>query len=209
MLVSGLVIFFAVVRGGSTVGVCGEFVVFGSSLVRVVWHGVPCPWSPLILERFEFSKLYNKEHSRRGHAFSNQMKMTVEWIWSRLPPLAAKAPWVGKVILAVFAIQQMGSSGYQLRRTHPSLARYLLRRARATATVEVADEIVIRIGAPWLQCWHGRSYFAFRWKPGVREDEKLRALAEIRDCRGRFQACWRPGLVSTCRPARGDMSLAA
>jgi hypothetical protein len=31
MLVSGLVIFFPVVRGGSTVRVCGEFVVRGSS----------------------------------------------------------------------------------------------------------------------------------------------------------------------------------
>ena len=33
MLVSGLVIFFSVVHGGSTVRVCGEFVEFGSSLV--------------------------------------------------------------------------------------------------------------------------------------------------------------------------------
>lgn len=43
MLVSGLVIFFSVVRGGSTVGVCGEFVVFGSSLVRLIWHSVSHP----------------------------------------------------------------------------------------------------------------------------------------------------------------------
>jgi hypothetical protein len=41
MLVSGLVIFFPVVRGGSTVRVCGEFVEFGSSLVRVVWQSFP------------------------------------------------------------------------------------------------------------------------------------------------------------------------
>jgi hypothetical protein len=54
MLVSGLVIFFSVMRGGSTVGVCGEFVVFGSSLVRVAWHGVSYPWSLSILERFDF-----------------------------------------------------------------------------------------------------------------------------------------------------------
>jgi hypothetical protein len=39
MLVSGLVIFFSVVRGGSTMRVCGEFVEIGSSLVRVIWHG--------------------------------------------------------------------------------------------------------------------------------------------------------------------------
>ena len=40
MLVPGLVIFFPVVRGSGTVRVCSEFVEFGSSLVRVVWHGV-------------------------------------------------------------------------------------------------------------------------------------------------------------------------
>jgi hypothetical protein len=42
-LVSGLVIFFPVVRGGSTVRVCGEFVEFGSSLVRLIWHSVSHP----------------------------------------------------------------------------------------------------------------------------------------------------------------------
>jgi len=36
--VPGLVIFFPMVRGGSTVRVCGEFVELGSSLVRVIWH---------------------------------------------------------------------------------------------------------------------------------------------------------------------------
>jgi hypothetical protein len=40
MLVSGLVIFFPVVRGGSTVCVCGEFVKLGSPLVRLIWHRV-------------------------------------------------------------------------------------------------------------------------------------------------------------------------
>jgi len=55
MLVSGLVIFFAVVRGGSTVGVCGEFVVFGSSLVRVVCIAFPVPGRLSILERFDFT----------------------------------------------------------------------------------------------------------------------------------------------------------
>jgi hypothetical protein len=38
VLVSGQVIFFPVVRGGGAVRVCGVFVEFGSSLVRVIWH---------------------------------------------------------------------------------------------------------------------------------------------------------------------------
>jgi hypothetical protein len=38
MLVSGLMIFFPVVHGRSAVGMCGEFVELGSSLVRVTWH---------------------------------------------------------------------------------------------------------------------------------------------------------------------------
>jgi len=44
MLVSGLVIFFPVVRGGSTVRVCGEFVVRGSSSARVIWHALSSSW---------------------------------------------------------------------------------------------------------------------------------------------------------------------
>jgi hypothetical protein len=43
MLVSGLVIFFPVVRCGCTVSVCGEIVQFRSSLVCVFRHGVSCP----------------------------------------------------------------------------------------------------------------------------------------------------------------------
>jgi hypothetical protein len=55
MLVSGLVIFFAVVRGGSTVGVCGEFMELGRPSVRVIWHSVshpPCApfWNPSIFQ---------------------------------------------------------------------------------------------------------------------------------------------------------------
>jgi hypothetical protein len=50
MLVSSLVIFFPVVRGRSSVRVCGEFMEFGSSLVRVIWHSVSIPFSPLHLE---------------------------------------------------------------------------------------------------------------------------------------------------------------
>ena len=41
VLMSGLVILFSVVRGGGAVRVCGVFVKFGSSLVRVVWHCFP------------------------------------------------------------------------------------------------------------------------------------------------------------------------
>ncbi len=40
MFVSGLVIFFPVVCGGASVRACGEFVEFGSSLMRVIWHRV-------------------------------------------------------------------------------------------------------------------------------------------------------------------------
>jgi hypothetical protein len=43
MLVSGLVIFFPVVRGGNTVGVCCEIVQFCGSLVCVFCHGVSHP----------------------------------------------------------------------------------------------------------------------------------------------------------------------
>jgi len=38
MLVSGLVVFFPMVRCRSTVRMCGEFVEFSSSLVRLIWH---------------------------------------------------------------------------------------------------------------------------------------------------------------------------
>jgi hypothetical protein len=38
MLVPGLVILFPVVHSSNTVSVRGEFVEFGSSLVRVFWH---------------------------------------------------------------------------------------------------------------------------------------------------------------------------
>jgi hypothetical protein len=46
MLVSGLVIFFPVMHGGSTVRVCGLLVEFDSSLVRVLWHSVFHPRCP-------------------------------------------------------------------------------------------------------------------------------------------------------------------
>ena len=43
MLVPGLVIFLAVMRGSSAMSVGGEFMEFCSSLVRVIWHNVFCP----------------------------------------------------------------------------------------------------------------------------------------------------------------------
>ena len=54
-LMSGLVIFFPVVRSGSTVRVCGEFVVFGSSLVRLIWHSVSHPGARSNLQKFPAS----------------------------------------------------------------------------------------------------------------------------------------------------------
>jgi hypothetical protein len=64
MLVPGQMIFFPVVRGGSSVRVCGEFMEFGSSLVQVLWHSVSIPFSPLHLETYTASKLFNWGHSR-------------------------------------------------------------------------------------------------------------------------------------------------
>ena len=55
MLVCGLVIFFPVVCGRGTVRVCGEFVQFGCSLMRVIWHSFPNLDVPRILEPFHFS----------------------------------------------------------------------------------------------------------------------------------------------------------
>jgi hypothetical protein len=55
MLVSSLVIFFPVVCGGSAVRVCGELVEFGSSLVRVIWHGVSLGFR-CILDSFHFPR---------------------------------------------------------------------------------------------------------------------------------------------------------
>jgi hypothetical protein len=55
MLVSSLVIFFPVVRGGSAVRMCGELVEFGGSLVRVVWHGVSLGFHR-ILDSFHFPR---------------------------------------------------------------------------------------------------------------------------------------------------------
>jgi hypothetical protein len=55
-----------VVRSGSTVGLCGEFVELGSFFVRVNWHSVSNPWCPLHLVIFTFSKPFNYVHSRPG-----------------------------------------------------------------------------------------------------------------------------------------------
>src|SRR5258708_12214049 len=50
----------------------------------------------------------------------------------------------------------------------------------------------MRFGTRWLQCCMIVHTFAFRWKAGVREDQKVRALAEIRGLQGKI-----PGLLET------------
>jgi hypothetical protein len=74
MLVSSLMIFFPVVRGGDTVRVCSQFVQFGSSLVRVIWHCVSDSWSPLYPSIFAFSALFSFEHLRRGQLLLSAQK---------------------------------------------------------------------------------------------------------------------------------------
>jgi hypothetical protein len=69
MLVSGLMIFFPVVRRGSSVCVCGEFVELGSSLVRLIWHSVSHPGARSSLQKFpaRFSVGSNPTPARRAH----------------------------------------------------------------------------------------------------------------------------------------------
>lgn len=69
MLVSGLMIFFPVVRRGSSVRVCGEFVELGSSLVRLIWHSVSHPGARSSLQKFpaRFSVGSNPTPARRAH----------------------------------------------------------------------------------------------------------------------------------------------
>jgi hypothetical protein len=64
MFVSGLVIFFPVVSGGAPVCVCGEFVEFGSSLMRVIWHGVLPSYVTSHHRTILSSALFNWEHPR-------------------------------------------------------------------------------------------------------------------------------------------------
>jgi hypothetical protein len=70
MLLAGLVIFFSVMHGGSTVRVGGELVKFRSSLVRISWHMVFHPRQPLHLRTSPFLKLFNAEHPGLGHPAS-------------------------------------------------------------------------------------------------------------------------------------------
>ena len=49
MFFPGLVILLPVVHSCSAVRVCGEFVEFGSPLVRVIWHRVSLSRCPSIL----------------------------------------------------------------------------------------------------------------------------------------------------------------
>jgi hypothetical protein len=67
MLVSGLMIFFPVVHRGSSVRVRGEFVKFGSSLVRPVRHSVSPLFYSLHLKTTALFKVFNIEHLGRGY----------------------------------------------------------------------------------------------------------------------------------------------
>lgn len=67
MLMSGLVIFFAVVRRSNAVCMCGEFVEFGSSLMRVIWHSGSHPRCPVHLKTIPFFRLPNNEQSHCSH----------------------------------------------------------------------------------------------------------------------------------------------
>jgi hypothetical protein len=67
VLVPGQVIFFSVVRGGGPVRVCGEFVEFGSSMVRVVRHKVSQLCYPLHPRAIPIFVLFNIGQSCRSH----------------------------------------------------------------------------------------------------------------------------------------------
>jgi hypothetical protein len=71
ILVSSLVIFFPVVRGGSTVCARGEFVEFGGPLVRDIWNSLSHPRPPLHARTIAIPKLFNSGHLCRGYALSN------------------------------------------------------------------------------------------------------------------------------------------
>jgi hypothetical protein len=74
MLVAGLVIFFAVVRRSNAVCVCGAFVEFGSSLMRVIWHSFPNLDVPCILEPFHFSSCSIMNTCAAAPCFSSRVE---------------------------------------------------------------------------------------------------------------------------------------
>jgi hypothetical protein len=61
MLMSGLVIFLAMVHGSRTVRMCDEFMELGSSLMRVVWHSATHPRPPADANSSRFIGLFNCE----------------------------------------------------------------------------------------------------------------------------------------------------
>ena len=79
MFVPGQVIFFPVVRGGSPVRVCGEFVEFGSSLVRVVRHDLSQLCYALHPRAIPIFVLFNFGQSCRSHPLSVRRKWTLAW----------------------------------------------------------------------------------------------------------------------------------
>jgi hypothetical protein len=75
----------------------------------------------------------------------------------------------------------------------------LLRRAAVekkegmqSVSGQAAAEIVFGIGRVGYNTYMVVHTFAFRWKAGVREDQKLRAIAAIRGLQGKI-----PGLLET------------
>jgi hypothetical protein len=58
--------------------VCGEFVEFGSSLMRVVWQSVSHPRGQLHLRTISFPNLFNWGHSRRGKVKHHQNSSAIE-----------------------------------------------------------------------------------------------------------------------------------
>jgi hypothetical protein len=66
MLLPGLVVFFPVVCGSSTVRMCGKFVKLCGSLVRVIWHRV-FPQYRVHPRTIPFPNLSTCEHLRRGN----------------------------------------------------------------------------------------------------------------------------------------------
>ena len=48
--------------------------------------------------------------------------------------------------------------------------------------------------------------FAFRWKPGVTEEQKLKVRVEIRNLQGQILGSWKPGSAPTYRPGHSAMS---
>jgi hypothetical protein len=68
---AGQVVSLPMGRGGGKVGVLGELMKFGSSLMRIIWHGVSCPRWPIHLEaNHSWPLTMIKRYSNGGEASS-------------------------------------------------------------------------------------------------------------------------------------------